>query len=118
MEKQPTGSLIKYFEDLPDPRTGNAKAHIFLEILIIAMLAVSWGVNDWTEVELFGKVRKPWSKTFLELPKGLPLMAPWPASCGIKSPSLNRRPGMGMPGHIRIGMRVLSWKNFKTASSE
>ena len=40
MGKQPTVNLVKHFEDMPDPRTGNAKVHIFLEILIIAILAV------------------------------------------------------------------------------
>ncbi len=39
MEKQPTASLIRHFEELPDPRTGIAKAHIFLEILIIESTA-------------------------------------------------------------------------------
>lgn len=40
MGKQTIGSIAKYFGELLDPRTGNAKAHIFLEILIIATLAM------------------------------------------------------------------------------
>ena len=55
MRNQPTANLVKQFEDLPDPRTGNAKAHIFLEILIIAILAVICGADGWSDVELFGK---------------------------------------------------------------
>jgi hypothetical protein len=65
MRNQPTVSLVKHFEDLPDPRTGNAKAHIFLEILLIAILAVICGANGWSDVELFGKTKKAWLKTFL-----------------------------------------------------
>ena len=72
MENQPTASLIKHFEGLADPRTGNAKAHIFLEILIMAVLAVICGADGWSDVELFGKTKKKWLKTFLELPKGIP----------------------------------------------
>lgn len=72
MENQPTAGLIRHFEGLPDPRTGNAKAHIFLEILIIAILAVICGADGWSDVELFGKNKKEWLKTFLELPKGIP----------------------------------------------
>ena len=72
MEKQAAGSIAKYFEGLPDPRTGNAKAHIFLEILIIAILAVICGADGWSDVELFGKNKKEWLKTFLTLPKGIP----------------------------------------------
>lgn len=72
MENEPTGGLVKYFEGLADPRSGNAKAHIFLEILIIAILAVICGADGWSDVELFGKNKKVWLKTFLKLPKGIP----------------------------------------------
>jgi len=72
MENRPTASKTKHFEGLPDPRTGNAKAHIFLEILIIAICAVICGADGWSDVELFGKNKKEWLKTFLELPKGIP----------------------------------------------
>ena len=72
METHPSASLIRHFEELPDPRTGNAKTHIFLEILIIAILAVICGADGWSDVELFGKTKKAWLKTFLKLPKGIP----------------------------------------------
>jgi predicted transposase YbfD/YdcC len=72
MEKRPVASIAKHFAGLPDPRTGNAKAHIFLEILIIAICAVICGADGWSDVELFGKNKKEWLKTFLELPKGIP----------------------------------------------
>jgi predicted transposase YbfD/YdcC len=72
MEKQPVASITKYFGAIEDPRTGNAKAHVFLEILIIAILAVICGADGWSDVELFGKNKKDWLKTFLELPKGIP----------------------------------------------
>jgi predicted transposase YbfD/YdcC len=72
MENQPVASLVKHFEGLADPRRGNAKAHIFLEILIIAVLAVICGADGWSDVELFGKNKKAWLKTFLKLPKGIP----------------------------------------------
>ena len=72
MENQPTASLIKHFGGLADNRTGNAKVYIFLEILIFAILAVICGADGWSDVELFGKTKKAWLKTFLELPKGIP----------------------------------------------
>jgi len=72
MEKQPVANLVKHFVGITDPRTGNAKVHIFLEILIIAILAVICGADGWSDVELFGKNKKAWLKTFLELPKGIP----------------------------------------------
>ena len=72
MEKEAVGNISKYFGELQDPRTGNAKAHIFLEILIIAICAVICGADGWSDVELFGKNKKDWLKTFLRLPKGIP----------------------------------------------
>jgi predicted transposase YbfD/YdcC len=72
MEEQPVGSIAKHFEGLPDPRTGNAKQHIFLEILIIAICAVVCGADGWSDVELFANNKKAWLKTFLKLPKGIP----------------------------------------------
>ena len=72
MEKRSVTSIVRHFGELQDPRTGNAKAHIFLEILIIAICAVICGADGWSDVELFGKNKKEWLKTFLELPKGIP----------------------------------------------
>ena len=72
MEQEAVASITKHFGELSDPRTGNARMHIFLEILIIAILAVICGADGWSDVELFGKNKKSWLKTFLELPKGIP----------------------------------------------
>lgn len=72
MEKQAVRSISKHISELQDPRTRNAKAHIFLEILIIAICAVICGTDGWSDIELFGKNKKDWLKTFLELPKGIP----------------------------------------------
>lgn len=72
MENGPAASLVEHFGGLADPRTGNAKAHIFLEILIIAILAVVCGADGWSDIELFGQNKQDWLKTFLKLPKGIP----------------------------------------------
>ena len=72
MEKQATESIANHFRGLNDPRTGNAKQHIFLEILIIAICAVICGADGWSDIELYGRNKKGWLKTFLELPKGIP----------------------------------------------
>jgi predicted transposase YbfD/YdcC len=72
MEEGPTASLEKHFGKLSDPRTGNAKQHIFLEILIIGICAVICGADGWNDIELFGNTKKAWLKSFLKLPKGIP----------------------------------------------
>jgi len=59
MENQPAGSILKHFGELQDPRTGNAKAHNFLEILIIAILAViCCGADDWSDESYLARTRK------------------------------------------------------------
>ncbi len=72
MEEQAVAGIVKHFKGLADPRTGNAKQHIFLEILIMAICAVICGADGWSDVELFAKNKKAWLKTFLKLPKGIP----------------------------------------------
>jgi hypothetical protein len=72
MDQQPAVDIVRHFEGLSDPRIGNAKTHIFLKILIIAICAVICGADGWSDVELFGKNKKEWLKTFLKLPKGIP----------------------------------------------
>jgi predicted transposase YbfD/YdcC len=72
MEKQIARSLVEHFSGISDPRSGNAKQHLFLEMLIIAICAVICGADGWSDIELFGNNKKEWLKTFLELPKGIP----------------------------------------------
>jgi len=50
MEKEAVGSISKHFGELQDLRTGNAKAHIFLEILIIAICALTCGADGWSDI--------------------------------------------------------------------
>lgn len=72
MPKQPLGSLTTSFANLPDPRTGKRRDHVFLEIVAIAICAVICGAEGWTDVAAFGKAKRKWLKRFLKLPKGIP----------------------------------------------
>jgi predicted transposase YbfD/YdcC len=60
------------FAELNDPRIAASCAHSLLDILAIAVLAVTCGADDFTEMEAFGRLRRDWLKTFLELPNGIP----------------------------------------------
>jgi predicted transposase YbfD/YdcC len=40
--------------------------------LVIALCAVICGADTWTEIELFGKSKLAWLRTFLALPNGIP----------------------------------------------
>jgi predicted transposase YbfD/YdcC len=72
MKKKPNAKIETHFEKIEDPRNGNATQHKLIDIIAIAILATICGADGWTEVELFGKSKQKWLKTFLELPKGIP----------------------------------------------
>ncbi len=72
MSPKPHQSIDKHFRTLKDPRTGNAKLHLLLDILVIALCAIICGADSWTEVELWGQANETWLRTFLALPNGIP----------------------------------------------
>jgi predicted transposase YbfD/YdcC len=45
---------------------------LLIDIVTITILAVICGADDWTDIEVFGKVREAWLRQFLELPAGIP----------------------------------------------
>ena len=57
---------------IPDPRTGNRKAHKLIDIITIAIIATLCGEDDWVGIEEFGLAREEWFRQFLELPHGIP----------------------------------------------
>ena len=64
--------MIEYLAVLKDPRTGPAKRHNFLDIIVIAVCAVICGADSWVDVEMFGKSKRAWLDRFLQLPNGIP----------------------------------------------
>lgn len=72
MIEKPTGKIEEHFGKIRDPRIGNATRHKLLDIIVISILAVICGADGWSDVELFGKSKKKWLQTFLELPHGIP----------------------------------------------
>ena len=65
-------AIRKCFEGVRDPRVVGRCDHLLIDILTIAILAVICGADDWTDIEVFGRVREPWLRQFLELPGGIP----------------------------------------------
>jgi len=57
---------------LTDPRIDRTKHHSLEAILVIALLAVICGADGWTQVALFGRSKRKWLETFLDLPHGIP----------------------------------------------
>jgi predicted transposase YbfD/YdcC len=72
MDARTLTTVADYFVDLPDPRTGPAVRHDLLTIVTIAVCAVLCGADTWVDVELFGRSKRDWLRTFLVLPRGVP----------------------------------------------
>ena len=72
MEEGRRKCLMDYFEDLEDPRIDRSKRHSLLDIITIAICAVICGAGSWVYVEMFGKSKEEWFRTFLGLPNGIP----------------------------------------------
>jgi predicted transposase YbfD/YdcC len=71
-EEAGIGSIAKHFSKVKDPRVERTKRHKLLEILVIAICGVICGADSWVDIELFGKTKLEWLKTFLKLPNGIP----------------------------------------------
>jgi predicted transposase YbfD/YdcC len=72
MDVEAPRGLLRFFDELEDPRMNRTKRHSLSDILVITICAVICGADEWTEIELFGKLKHKWLKTFLELPHGIP----------------------------------------------
>ena len=65
-------SLITILREVPDPRTGNAKLHNLLDLLMIAITASVCGCNSCVDFADFAEDRQELLEEFLDLPNGLP----------------------------------------------
>ena len=65
-------SLIEIFEELPDPRSGNAIRHKLIDVITIGIMSILSGHDEYTEMELFAQMKESWLRGFLELPGGIP----------------------------------------------
>ena len=64
--------FITCFEDLDDPRSGNAALHDFHTLLIIALCTVLCGGQGAVDMALFAKAKEPFLREFLDLGNGPP----------------------------------------------
>ena len=64
--------IVRFFESMEDPRIERTRRHKLIDIIAITIAAVISGCQDWEEIELFGKSKKEWLKTFLDLPNSIP----------------------------------------------
>ena len=63
----PETSLFQYFADLEDPRIEKNQDHPLINVLVIAILGVICGADNFSEIERFGWAKEAWLKSFLDL---------------------------------------------------
>jgi predicted transposase YbfD/YdcC len=72
MAASPGSTLFEHFATLPDPRVERTREHLLLDILTIAVCAITCGADSFVEMEEFGAAKREWLCTFLALPSGIP----------------------------------------------
>ena len=61
-----------YFAAVKDPRVERTRDHTLLDIIVIAIAACICGADGWAAVEEFGRSRRAWLESFLDVPNGIP----------------------------------------------
>ena len=64
--------LAACFAGLADPRATRRCDHRLIDILVIAVCAVIACAESWEDIELYGRSKQAWLKSFLALPNGIP----------------------------------------------
>jgi len=74
MERQntPTALIEKHFGELRDHRALHSIEHSLLDIIIITICGTICGADNFEAIAEYGKSKRQWLKTFLELPNGTP----------------------------------------------
>lgn len=72
MAASPGSTITEHFATLADPRVERTKEHQLLALLTIALCAIISGADEWVAMEEYGKAKRAWFDTFLDLPSGIP----------------------------------------------
>ena len=80
LKLKPKTTISEHFSEIKDPRIERKKLHQLIDIITITLCpkgyrsayAVIAGAETWSDIELFGKCKYDWFKSFLELPNGIP----------------------------------------------
>jgi predicted transposase YbfD/YdcC len=64
--------LTRHFLTIIDPRIERQKAHLLIDIILVAICATIAGCEGWVEIADYGRAKRKWLRTFLELPNGIP----------------------------------------------
>ena len=72
MEDSKKPTFLECMGRITDPRKPYNQRHVFLDIVVIAVLATLCCADTWNEIESWGKACQKWLSTFLTLENGIP----------------------------------------------
>ena len=65
-------TISSFIDDMPDPRLDRSKLHSLSDIILLTLIGVLSGADNWVHIELFGKANEEWLRQFLQLEHGVP----------------------------------------------
>lgn len=65
-------NLVRFFDDLPDPRSKVNRLHRLGDVIVIAVCAVIANADGPTAIANWAKLNEPWLRKHLTLPNGIP----------------------------------------------
>lgn len=72
MKLKPKLIIADHFAEVKDARIERTQQHKLIDIITIAICAVSCGADSWVAIETYGEAKQSWLKQFVELPNGIP----------------------------------------------
>jgi hypothetical protein len=91
--------LVGHFGAVADPRCRGKVEHRLTDILVIAVCAVIACAESWEDIELYGRSKQAWLKTFLALPNGIPSHDTFRRVFMLLDPHFRRLIGHGVSSH-------------------
>ena len=62
--KKTSLSVVDHFAKLADPRMNRTRRHELFDIIVMTICGVICGCKNWVEIEVYGKKKLDWLKTF------------------------------------------------------
>lgn len=72
MKQLKSRTLFERVGEIKDPRVERTKLHSLKDILVIAVCGTICGANNWEDIAEFGRSKREWFASFLELENGIP----------------------------------------------
>ena len=65
-------TITSFIDDIPDPRLDRSRLHSLSDIILLTLVGLLAGADNWVHIELFGKTNEDFLRQFLRLENGVP----------------------------------------------